>query len=556
MKFTREITLDNFHIRSEQDFWAVGGRAINWDTPSKVTDYDPNTGEILDTYIEEFAPNSIMIPADGVTLYDDHGADIGTLTRSELTDTGWDVELAINKTEAGRIARDEIKSGKKHSFSIGFAKTPIETAFDKMRNVQRRIKALVGDISITSNPQHLQTNIAFVRSTPQGEKPMADEKPEDNQTPAPADTSNLLTRSEFDDSIRNLRGEISQFNFVRSTPSIDPRTPGEVFKSLLQGDTKTVERYEETLKRSYSERIAGMQHNRAFPTNGITDDSVVLDAWVGDLTKLVQEPAIIANAFSTGPLPDTGNFIEYGALKADSTGVDEQAAEGDDLDFGHVEVESKTAAVKTYGGYSEASRQVLERSSIAYLDTLLRAMALRAGKRINTVFRTTLESALATQVTASRKVTITDETSWEQITDGLIDGVDLLLDEGLTATSLITDKATFKVLKNMTADDGRPTMNLDGPGVNNVGAVNLAGLSGRLAGINVICDPNWSYDPTGTVTNNMALVNSEAIRFRSSGIAQLTDENIVALSKIFSLYFYAAIAIEIPKGVVPIEITI
>lgn len=570
------IETENLFIRDEGDYWATGGRAINWDTPATVKDYDPATGELKRTYVEEFAPRSIMIPAEGVVLRDEHGIDVGLLTRSDVTGDGWDFEAHIDKTPAGAKVRQDIKEGRKRFFSIGYAEKPLETIFDATRNVYRHTKALVKEISVTGAPQHLNTGVAFVRSNPTKETklmgddnqnptppapapaPNPDPAPAPTPTPAPQPTENLLTRSEFQDGLREIRGEVQSALLTRSEPNFDHRSPGEFWRDLARGEETAVQSYEALVSRPSSELHAAAEalRTRAFPTEGVVATSIALPGWAGDLTRLVQEPAILLDAFSTGALPSNGMTVEYGQLVSDSTVVDEQETEGDDLDYGYVDVEIKSAPVKTYGGYTRLSRQAIERSSVSYLDTVLRAMALRAGKRINIIMRSTLQSALATQVTASRKVTITDETSWEEITDGLIDGVDLLLDEGLRATSLIVDKASFKTLKNMTASDGRPTMNLDGPGVNNVGAVNLAGLSGRLAGINVICDPNWVYDPTGTVTNNMALVNSDAIRFRSSGITQLTDENIVKLSKDFALYFYGAVAIEIPKGVVPIELTL
>jgi len=561
-----QIEIDNLYIRDNKDYWAVGGRAINWDTPSLVKDFDSNTGQIKAEYLEEFAPNSIMIPASGAILRDEHGQDVGLLTRSDTTNDGWDVELQIDKTDAGARVRKEIKEGKKHAFSIGMVENSLTTVYDKARNVYRHTKALVKEISVTGSPQHLKTEIAYVRSNPIKETKMDEsqnDNPENNgdagaQAPTTPTNENLLTRAEFTNSMRDLRGEISSAVLTRSTPQIDTRSPGEFFRDLAKGDDATVTSYENLLKRSNSDLVAAGEEirKRAFPTEGVIATSISLPGWAGDLTRLVNEPAILLNAFSTGTLPGEGMTVEYGALASDATVVDEQSAEGDDLDYGYVDVEVKSAPVITYGGYSRLSRQAIERSSVPYLDTLLRAMALRAGKRINTRMRTALEVALAAQVTASRKVTIADETSWEEITDGIIDAVDLLLDEGLGADALIVDKPSFKVLKNMVAADGRSQMLLDGAGVNNIGTLSLAGISGRLAGIQVICDPNWSYNPASTPTNNMALVNKDAIRFRSSGITQLTDENIVNLSKDFALYFYAAIATEIPKGVVPIELTL
>lgn len=564
------IETENLLIRDAGDYWSVGGRAINWDKPANVKDLDPTTGAIV-SYAEEFAPGSIMIPAEGVTLRDEHGQDVGLLMRSDAANGGWDVELKIDKTPAGAAVRNELKdpANPKKYFSIGFAKQPLESTFDALRNVHRRTKALVKEISVTARPQHLDTGVAFVRSNPIQENkmdtdtqtlepqapPAGDPAP---QAPAIPNLENLLTRSELEDTIRDLRGELMDSLNTRSQPAVDHRSPGEFLRDLARGDQATVTAYENLFKRSNSELIAAAQalNTRAFPTEGVIATSIALPGWAGDLTRLVQEPAIIPNAFSTGTLSATGMTEEYGALVTDGTVVDEQSAEGDDLDYGYVDVEIKSAPIKTYGGWSRLSRQAIERSSVSYLDTVLRAMALRAGKRINIRMRTALETALAAQVTAGRKATITDETDWVDVTDALVDGVDLLLDEGLQADYLIVDKASFKTLKNLAASDGRSQFNLDGAGVNNIGALNLRGLSGRLAGVSVICDPNWVYDPASTPTNNMALVNSEAIRLRSSGITQLTDENIVNLSKDFSLYFYAAIATEIPKGVVPIELTL
>lgn len=559
------VETEELLIRDAGEYWATGGYAIKWNTPAQVKDLDKKTGSVT-TYVEEFAPGSIMMPAEGVHLRDDHGANVGLLTRSEIDDEGWKVELQIEKTAAGAKVRDEIKSGKKHSFSIGMSENVLVTNFDAIRNVYRRTKALVKEISVTSSPQHFDTGVAYVRSNPIKEKNiMSDDAktptppaPQPAPAPAPEPTENLITRSDFEDAIRDLRGELKDQLLTRSTPEIDHRSPGEFFQALASGDKNTITRYENLLKRSNADLLAAAENlkTRAFPTEGVLANSISLDTWVGDLTRLIDEPAILKNVFSTGTLPDKGMTIEYGQLVTDATVIDEQEAEGDNLDYGYVDIEIATAPVKTYGGYSRLSRQVIERSSISYLDTVLRAQALRAGKRLNIVIRNAFTTAYAAQVTAGNKVTITDETDYANVTDALVDGVDLLLDQGLGADTLVVDKATFKALKNMVADDGRPTMLLDGAGVNNVGAINLAGLSGRLAGISVVCDPNMVYDPAGTVTNTAALVNKNAIRLRTSGIAQLTDQNIVNLSQDFSLYFYAAIATEIPKGIIPVEITL
>lgn len=552
----RTIDPENLYCRSESDKWLVGGYPIKFGIPSPVVDLDPTSGAEI-KYMEEFLPGSIMLPAEGLVLTDDHKQTIGTLTRSQVDEIGWYIEGEIEKTPENKNLHDDLLAKKTRNFSIGFSE-PLETIEDTARNVVQRAKALVREVAITPKPQHPTATIEFVRSEQKGKTTMSE-----TQTDTPTNTEppkDILTRSQFEDTIRDLNGKILllEETKTRSTPSVDYRSPGEIVKALAKGDEKTVSRYEEILKRSYAEKSAlGEQiRTRAFPDEGSTAESVLRDAWIGDLTRLVQQPQILGNVFSTGSLPTEGNFVEYGKLTEDGSNVTAQAAEGDNLAYGYVKVEPDTEAVVTYGGYTRLSRQAIERSSIGFLDTNLRAMANAAGQRMNIALRTAFTTLYQAQVTAGKKVTISDETDWKSVTDALVDGVDLMLDAGVTATALVVDKGSFKALKNLEDAADRPVMLLDGNGFNNVGAINLAGLSGRLAGIQVVCDPNLVYDPTGTVNATAALVNSEALRVRSSGITKLTDQNIVNLSNDFSVYFYAAIVPEIPGGIIPVEITL
>ena len=86
---------------------------------------------------------------------------------------------------------------------------------------------------------------------------------------------------------------------------------------------------------------------------------------------------------------------------------------------------------------------------------------------------------------------------------------------------------------------------VDGAGVNNIGTLNPIGLSGALAGLRVVCD-------TGLSADESAFVNSSALRLYASAAARLQDENIINLSKDYSVYMYASIAHETPAAIVPI----
>jgi hypothetical protein len=84
-----------------------------------------------------------------------------------------------------------------------------------------------------------------------------------------------------------------------------------------------------------------------------------------------------------------------------------------------------------------------------------------------------------------------------------------------------------------------------GAGSNNVGSINVTGLGGSLASVTVVVDPKLS-------AGDVAFVNRSAIREYTSPVVRLQDENIINLSKDFSVYMYSAVATEIPAGIVAV----
>jgi hypothetical protein len=77
--------------------------------------------------------------------------------------------------------------------------------------------------------------------------------------------------------------------------------------------------------------------------------------------------------------------------------------------------------------------------------------------------------------------------------------------------------------------------------------LNPTGLSANLAGVEVRVNLKQAA-PGAALTNRLAL------REYSSPVVSLQDENIINLSKAFSLYFYAAFAHEIPGAIVPVTL--
>lgn len=455
------------------------------------------------------------VPADNTMLFYGHEEPIGKIIAHQDTPEG--LQITARFTE-GVTKADEayalVKDGVINSFSVGFRL--LESHLDES-GVNVVDLADVREVSVVPFPWYEAATIQEVRTEPT-ESVMETETMTDS-TPAVA----AADLDEVREAVESVRREMSVALEARTAePAIDTRSAGEVVHAIAQGDEQAVRAY----------------------TGATTGDSVLLNAWIGDLTRIVEQAAPLRGVFGSSALPGEGNFIEYASLTSNSVDVDVQAAEGDDLGYGEVVIDSHTAAVKTFGGYSQLTKQVIERSSIAYVDHVLRAQAIAAGVAINGFLRSEYVAEHALQVTAGNTVELAATPDYADWLNAAIDAQIKFQAQGLAIDALVVDKTTFKSLLTLSAADGRPVFLVTGAGNNNVGSLNVQGLAGDLASIPVVVDAG--------LTDEVAFVSSKALRFYGSPTVSLQQDNIINLSRNFSVYMYGAVAHEIPAGIVPV----
>lgn len=504
----------SFEITSNLEERSFEGIAVPYNSPTSIG------GQ----FMEQFAPGSVRGLENAKIYFDhDHSMPIGKIESFQETPAG----LQIRGRIAQGVQRAEevlalMREGVLNSLSIGF--NPVESS--REGSVVTRKAVNVFDISVVSRPAYAGALVTDVRS----EQPaVADETqiatPEEERGP---DLEN--TELEF----RAIQDEVAELRrFVEASAHTEPEAPAVEYRSAAEA-LKAIAKGE------------NLEQFRAY-TGGTTADAIVKNGWVGDLTRLVDEAAVLRGVFGQAVLPSEGNFIEYGVLDTNSIDVDVQAAEGDDLAFGKVSTTTQTAPVKTLGGYSTLSRQEIERASNNMLDLTLRAQAIQVGKALNTLTRTAYTDAVAAQITAGNVVNLPASFTYADLLGAITDAAIKFDAIGLGISALVVDPAMFKALASLEAADGRPVLLTTGQGVNNVGSINITGLTGSLAGsVAVVMDP--------ALDGEIAFVNSAAITIYGSAVVRLQDENIINLSKDFSVYTYAAIATEIPGAIVPVVI--
>lgn len=474
------------------------------------------------SYVERFAPNSISEDVSEVKLKFGHeGLPIGKVIEGRNSEEGFVIRAMISETSQGNDVYTLIRDGVLNKFSVGFV--PVESERDG--NVVVRNLVSLKEVSVVEQPAYSDAEILAVRE-------------ESNDTKE-IQMESINNDANLEFAVRSVQDEVAELRraveagvqVATPTTSVDTRSAGEVLKAIAAGDEATI---------------------RAYAGN-TTDNSVMLNTFIGDLTRIVDSPIGVRGLISTGVLPASGNVLEYAKLATNSVAVAEQEAEGDDLTYGQVTLTTATAPVKTFGGYTTLSRQAIERSSVNFLDAHMRAMAVAVANNLNGYVRTAFEGQYDAHVTTggnavvdlglSGAITTATYTKW---LDALVEGADKFQTRGWNIDALVVSKDVFKSIMALEGSDGRPLLIVTGNnGVNTVGQVNPLALGGSFAGLTVAVD-------TALDAGTAAFVNSNAMRLYSAPVVSLTDDNIINLSRDFSVYQYAALATEAPEALVPV----
>ena len=495
--------------------------------------------ELIPGYFETIAPGALAPRADTDTslkLVYRHDEPIGLITDATETDAGIEIEARFSDTQTARDAYQLVRDGVIDRLSIGFA--PLETTrTEDERGTHTTITSLaLREVSLVPFPAYSTAAITEVR-TQQTATP-------ERNTSTMTDTTEYALAADLADLRADLTAIEQRAALADQTPAkraADTRTPGEAIKALVTDE-------------AYRAEIADLQTRAFNGAKSSSDATMVVPEWIKDLTRLVDKPNVLAGLFATGSLPADGMELDFTELATNTLRVDQLTDEGVDLQMGKVTTKKRSVPIRTFGGYTELTLQAIERTRINLLDTHLRGMAIAAGQASAAYFAARFADAVKTQ--DANKLAVTKAATaltWSDISGLIIDAAAKYTDEGLTLDGLIVDKATFKALSGLTGTDGRPLMRAAENSSNTIGTVNAKGLTGVILDVPVTCDLRATPGSLGTGIVG-AFYNRDAMRTYETPLVQLQDENIINLSRQFSVYRYGAVAAEIPTGLVPLKI--
>ena len=496
-----EINMENrsFEIReTNTEAREVIGRAVPYNETIDIGGGDK----------EQFVRGSVDLNSH-VKLFRGHKEIIGKVNHMEEREDGLWIKAKISNTKLGDETLELVKDGAIRSFSVGF----IPVVDEKQDRTIIRKKVNLKEVSLVDFPAYENASVTEVREIK--------EETNNMETTTTPDYSSEIAE------VRNHAEELERRLEVLSVDKTEaPTAPtfrsyGEYVKSVATGEDN------------------GLVLARAFAdTNSVMADSILKNAWVNDTIRILDMGRPTYNVFSSAPLPADGMTIEYPLLNSDSSAIEEQEAEGDSLTFGKIDLTSATANIKTYGGYTAMTRQLIERSSVAYVDAAFRAMAAAYAKKTNNVVKAALAGA-------STSTTSVAAWSADAIIEALADSATKVNNEtGKSLEFILVSSDVFKQLAKQVDGLARPIAAATNPS-NGFASINPVGLTGSIAGLPIVLDPSL---PNGTFYTGSS---SALTTYESAGAPfRLNDGDITNLTQQFSVYGYLAVAAQDPKAIV------
>ncbi len=501
-----ELETRSFEVRLEADTREVVGLAVPY-------------GQVADiggVYREQFVPGAIRSIED-VKLFWQHSEPIGKILEGRDTEEGFEIRAMISDTPRGQEAYTLLRDGVINKFSVGFM------AVEQTRegDLVTRTHVDLREVSLVSFPAFSQASVSEVRE----ETPVTEVVADSIQTKETIMSENMeMDVRAVQDEVAEIRRELD----LVKTPTIAVnafetkfRSQGEYAKALVSGDQDAVELFRAT-----------------------SADAALRPAFVGYINNLINSGRPTLNAFNVQALPATGLTIEYAKVNTNTIAVGKQTTENTALSTGDVALSTVSVTVNTYGGYTNISKQAIERSTVNYLDVAFQAMSLAYAKKMNVDF-----IAVLAGLTWTGKTFDISALTAAAVMGGIADGAAYIYNAtGLSPQFIVAGTTAYKRLVSIVDTAGRPVVAQVGDGSNSIGGSNIPGLTGSILGLPIVVDPAMDAK-TAYLAHSSALTTYES----SGNPTRLSSTDVTKLQDTYSVYGYAAVAVPFEGAIVKLN---
>ncbi|OZC71752.1 hypothetical protein CH306_22980 [Rhodococcus sp. 15-725-2-2b] len=511
---------DSEVVEVRADKREIVGIAVPWDQVAEIRG--------VTSYKEKFAKGAIADHSEAPVYYrHDHtsnGLSIGSILSAVSTDAGLEVTTKIYRSAKGDQVLSDAISGKIRSFSIGF--NPVE--HEEIDNVVVRTKVSLEEVSLVESPAYAGAAVIEIRES---------NKQKEDDEKAMSESDNLSTE------VAGLRDSVTELD--RKFSVLDNREVTEIRGSDTLADAVVA---------AYNGKDASRDalQVRAY-TGGSTADNALRPIWVDKELNFIEKRRPIKAIFGGEAIPgDSGSTIEYAKVSTRTGTVAKQTAEGEPLTFNKVAITTDSAPIETFGGYAELSVQALRFGKAPLLNTTLKHMSVEYAKATEAKVAATLTGIANANLNVVVRGSITGTSAASGWIAAVEDGLMAIEDNsrGLAGTNIIVSRDVHKTLLTSNDTSGRPLFRIDGNASANTAGTVVPGAAGsaNIAGLPVVSGPNLP-------ANSFYVVSNEALLVWESSIFELSDENIVNLTELRSLFGFLATGVFDGKGVAKVTWT-
>jgi HK97 family phage prohead protease len=452
-------------------------------------------------------------------LEHDRTRPIGKLMDITADDNGIEATFKIAGTIAGDDSLLEAAEGLRDGFSVG-------VMVDDWKNkagVMSISAAKLIEVSLVTDPAIDSARVADVAATEttteNSEATAAEEQPQEDKVSEINSEAPIATEA-----VEAAKSEPVAVSAATPVAYTKPRSPITTKATYLEHSVRAALGNDES--RMYVRAADDTTSNNAglVPTRQLTEI-------INPLSN-ADRPAIAS--ISTGALPDAGMTFEIPKITA--VPVVQVETEADAIIETGMTNSFLSVDVKKYAGGQTFSVEILDRSSPAFFDELVRQMEYAYLKATDSA----VLDALATGGTDGGNRTLDAAGLLDFISDA---GVSIYTNTLGVAENIVVSPAQWGAIQNL-ADNGRPIyQNLIG-NFNQGGDLGATRTAGNLLGLNFRVDRNLS----GTGDNTMLVINPSSYTWYESPRVRL-QTNVALNGQIEVAYYgYGAIATKVGAG--------
>jgi len=496
----------------------ISGRIVAFEEAANAS-----TGKVV------FAKGSIAPASVKLNLEHDRTRPIGKTMDMTLNEDSIDAVFKITNTTAGTDALVEAMEGLRDGFSIELA---VDDYIMQKDGTMRVLAGELTGVALVTEPAVRSARVSEVAAT-EGEEvaeELSDSTVEEEVTPTTEgdEVDNTVTNAETVETVEAAQS---------TTAAAKPIVGGSFTKPRLEF---TAAKYVENTIRAAMGDDQARQYVLA--ADNTTDNAGLVPTRqmaevVNGLSTTIR-PSI--DAISRGTLPDAGMTFEIPKItQAPTVAVTAEEGTPSDTDQNAAFI---TVDVKKFAGQQTFSVELLDRTSPAFFDELIRNMAAAKAKAENAYVNGLLISGSSTDATT----VATYPTAAELL--GIISrGAASVYSAtaGLPrpfAKSLIASTGQWANLMTLN-DSGRPIYNASQPS-NAGGVVRPDSLVGNVAGLDLFVDPTNAGDGDGT----LLVVNPDAYTWYEGPTFRLRADVIASGQITVGYYGYGALATKIAAG--------